>query len=380
MDCVQLFIVEDPPQEDQINSRADILMLSDKLDGALINPISFGEINDAVLSSPVTLNSLNEVMFENNISTNDVGEEVANDNIMEDSSEINSQNSTTSLNECQLATETTDENHTQSSRIRFSHDIEPEQKHHYLSNKYSIDDGSDKNGGISYIQGVKTKDEIKKKMQVLPHLLIPGLYRLIKSVTLLVYAVYEEQENGMRIWYKNHHKGFLLHNQIKYDAEFFNPILLNLNNIRWQQNGVGDYILEIYMLTKLDKKLKNKEEVYRLDEQTILQIHTAKHIVSSRRKHLKPTRLLVVPKIGNDTCWHICGLSNFIQPPTKNLPSIDLNNSTTVPITLPEANINLNTVDLSTCFQSFTEKLPIIRSNAITTEQITSPVLKRKKN
>ena len=66
--------------------------------------------------------------------------------------------------------ETTDEKNTQSSRILFSHDVHPGQKHHYLSNKYNIDDGSDKNSGISCIQGRKTEEEIKKKMKVLPQL------------------------------------------------------------------------------------------------------------------------------------------------------------------------------------------------------------------
>jgi len=87
-------------------------------------------------------------------------------------SQVNSQNSTTSLNEYKLATETTDENITQFNRISFSHDVQPEQKHHYLSNKYNIDGGSDENGGISYIQGVKTEEEKEKRLQVLPHLLV----------------------------------------------------------------------------------------------------------------------------------------------------------------------------------------------------------------
>ncbi|CAF0943461.1 unnamed protein product [Rotaria sp. Silwood1] len=386
MDYVQLFVVKDPPKDDQVNSRPDTLMLSDQLDDALINPISLGELNDALLPLPVSLNSLNSVLSENNISTNDANEHTDDDTMEENSAEnnlnqeINSQNSPASSNEYQLATQTIDENPTRSSRIQFSHDVEPEQKHHYLSNKYSIADGSDKTGGISYIQGIKTKEEMKKKVQVLPHLLIPRLYRLMNPLTLLVYAVYEEQENGMRIWYKNHHKGFLLYDQIKYGAEFFNPIILNLHNIRWQQDGDGDYILEIYMLTKLDKKLKQKEEIYRFDEKVIDQIHKAKHIISSKRKHLKPTRLLAVLKIGNETYWHTCGLSNFIQPPTKSLPSVDLNDSSTVPVTLPETNINLSRVDLSAFFQPSTKKLPITGLNAITEAQIMLPAPKRKKN
>ncbi len=83
---------------------------------------------------------------------------------------VDSQNSTASSNECQLATETTDENNTQFSRICFSHDVQPEQKHHYLSNKYNTETGSDGNSGISYIQGVKTKEEKEKRTPILPHL------------------------------------------------------------------------------------------------------------------------------------------------------------------------------------------------------------------
>ncbi len=59
----------------------------------------------------------------------------------------------------------------------------------------------------------------------------------MKEINLLIYAVYEEQENGMRIWYKNHRKGFLLQNQLNPAAEFFNPIKLVLNNNQWKPNG-----------------------------------------------------------------------------------------------------------------------------------------------
>jgi hypothetical protein len=91
--------------------------------------------------------------------------------------QIDSQNSTVSSNEYPIATQPTDENVIQSGRIFFSHDVHPEQKDHYLSNKYRINDGSERkngnkksNGGVSCIQGLKTKEEIKKKLQVLPHI------------------------------------------------------------------------------------------------------------------------------------------------------------------------------------------------------------------
>jgi hypothetical protein len=63
------------------------------------------------------------------------------------------------------------------------------------------------------------------------------------------------------------------------------------------------------------KRSTIKEEVYRLDKDATKQIHKAEHIKCSKRKHLKPTRLLVVAKIGNKIYWSTCGLSNFIQPP-----------------------------------------------------------------
>jgi len=56
----------------------------------------------------------------------------------------------------------------------------------------------------------------------------------------LIYAVFEELENEMRIWYKNPYKGFLLHDQLNPDAELFNPIMLNLNNTQWKEDG--DYM------------------------------------------------------------------------------------------------------------------------------------------
>lgn len=92
----------------------------------------------------------------------------------------------------------------------FAHDVEPEQKHHYLTNKYStsgesaetkdesddiggnLDEASDKKkkrkkkktdgisgrsdetGGISYVQGEKTKE--KKQEQALPCLRVSILF------------------------------------------------------------------------------------------------------------------------------------------------------------------------------------------------------------
>ena len=59
----------------------------------------------------------------------------------------------------------------------------------------------------------------------------------MRLLTLLMYAVYEKTENGMRIWYKNYHKGFLLPDQLAADAIFLNPIRLVLNSTEWGTDG-----------------------------------------------------------------------------------------------------------------------------------------------
>jgi hypothetical protein len=197
--------------------------------------------------------SIDDTDADDNIAINDAD---ADDNIT-DENPSDSQNSNASSADYRLATETTDEIEPPSNRIIFSPDVHPEQKHHYLTNKYNIDDESNENSGISFIQGFKTQEEIKKKLQILPHLLvniffgfffskkfffflsqIPRLFLLMKQFILLIYAVYEEEENdGTRIWYKHPHKGFLLPHQLKADAEFFNPIQLVLNDTQWSENG-----------------------------------------------------------------------------------------------------------------------------------------------
>jgi len=88
-------------------------------------------------------------------------------------SQIDSQNPTTSSNEYQIATQSIDENNTQTSRIIFSHDVHLEQKHQYSTNTYKLTGesyGTKKNNGTSCIQGVKTKEEMENRVQVLPHL------------------------------------------------------------------------------------------------------------------------------------------------------------------------------------------------------------------
>lgn len=90
---------------------------------------------------------------------------------------------------------------------------------------------------------------------------------------------------------------------------------VNIFKVFFSNYFPNSFRLKIYMVTNLDKTKKKKEEIYRFNESSINQIHPAKHITCSTRKSLKPTRLLVVPKIGTKTCWNACGLSNFIQPP-----------------------------------------------------------------
>lgn len=74
--------------------------------------------------------------------------------------------------------------------------------------------------------------------------------------------------------------------------------------------------LKLYMLTERDKRVRNKEEIYRLDKVATAQIHKAEHIEVSSKKPIKPTRLLCVPEIDNQLRWPLFGLSGFIQPPT----------------------------------------------------------------
>jgi hypothetical protein len=57
------------------------------------------------------------------------------------------------------------------------------------------------------------------------------------NINVLMYAVYEEQKRGMRIWYKNFHKGFLLRHELKPNAKFANPIKLVINNAQMAVNG-----------------------------------------------------------------------------------------------------------------------------------------------
>jgi hypothetical protein len=113
------------------------------------------------------------VISHNNIAIDDTDTD---DNIT-DENPSDSQNSNASSADYRLATETTDEIEPPSNRIIFSPDVHPEQKHHYLTNKYNIDDESNENGGISFIQGFKTQEEIKKKLQILPHLLVNIFFR-----------------------------------------------------------------------------------------------------------------------------------------------------------------------------------------------------------
>ncbi len=64
---------------------------------------------------------------------------------------------------------------------------------------------------------------------------IPPKYRQA-NVTLLVAVVSEELNNGMRIWYKHCHKGFLPENYGK-DTNAINPIEFDLNKYTLTDDG-----------------------------------------------------------------------------------------------------------------------------------------------
>jgi len=55
-------------------------------------------------------------------------------------------------------------------------------------------------------------------------------------VTLLVAVVSEEINNGMRIWYKHLHKGFLPDGYEK-DTQWINPITFDLDKCTLTENG-----------------------------------------------------------------------------------------------------------------------------------------------
>lgn len=93
-----------------------------------------------------------------------------NDNLLDE--QTNSQNSDTSSNDYQLGTETNDEVNNDSERIKFSHDVHPEERNRYLTDRFKVAGESTEKGGLSCLQGVKTQQDIDKKRQVLPHLLV----------------------------------------------------------------------------------------------------------------------------------------------------------------------------------------------------------------
>ena len=56
------------------------------------------------------------------------------------------------------------------------------------------------------------------------------------NATLLVMVVSERLDDGMRIWYKHPHKGFLPENYTK-DSQMINPISYDLNDFHLSENG-----------------------------------------------------------------------------------------------------------------------------------------------
>lgn len=86
--------------------------------------------------------------------------------------QMESQNLVASSNDYQLGTETNDEINNESERIKFSHDVHPEERDRYLTDRFKVKGESTEKGGLCYLQGFKTQEEIVKKRQILPHLLV----------------------------------------------------------------------------------------------------------------------------------------------------------------------------------------------------------------
>ncbi|CAF2968803.1 unnamed protein product [Rotaria sp. Silwood2] len=188
-----------------------------------------------------------------------------------------------------------------SNRLFFSLDVKSIQRNIYKSDQFCM--RSEKpNGRIARIQGVKTDKE--KMRQILPKLRIP-LTALQPNVTLLIVVVFEEIKNGMRIWYKHPHKGFLPEQYTK-NTDPINPIELNLNGNNLTSDG--DLVLSLQMITKWDKSKKEFEKIHQLDEKNVLRLHRALH------DNYSPRLLCVLVRNGFPD-WDTFCLSDFIRSP-----------------------------------------------------------------
>ncbi|CAF0875568.1 unnamed protein product [Adineta steineri] len=188
-----------------------------------------------------------------------------------------------------------------SNRLFFSLDVKPTQRDMYKSDQFNS--SSEKaNGRISRVQGIK--DESAKMRQVLPKLRIPSMYRQL-NVKLLVFVVSEDLQNGMHIWYKHCHKGFLPENFTK-DTETINPIEFDLS--KCNLTNEGDFILSVQMITKWNKSSREVKEFYRLEDNKTKLIHSAPHDTHS-------PRLLCVIQRNGIIEWNTLCLSDFIKSP-----------------------------------------------------------------
>ncbi|CAF4040392.1 unnamed protein product [Rotaria sordida] len=188
-----------------------------------------------------------------------------------------------------------------SNRLYFSLDVKPVQRNIYKSDEFSM--RSEKlNGRIVRIQGIKADKQ--KMCQVLPRLRISST-AFQPNVTLLVIVVSEKIHNGIRIWYKHSHKGFLPDQYTK-DTNPINPIEFNLNTNNITNNG--DFILSLQMITKWNKSKIESKKIYQLDEQQVVQLHSAKHDSYS-------PRLLCVLQRDGFPDWNTFCLSDFIRSP-----------------------------------------------------------------
>ncbi|UJR14563.1 hypothetical protein I4U23_001559 [Adineta vaga] len=219
-----------------------------------------------------------------------------------------------------------------SSRLFFSLDVKPMQKNIYRTDQFHID-STKPHGQISRVQGVK--DESKKMSRVLPRLRIPSIYQR-NDTTLLVYVVHEEVKDAMRVWYKHGHKSFLPENYTS-DTETVNPIEIHLNNYQFKANE--DLELNLAMITKWNKSLKDPRKVHELSDDETSHVHPSVHVSHS-------PRLLCVLQRNREILWDTFCLSDFIRSRTSEL--IDANGNDDSKNAVPsESHGSNNYIDLA---------------------------------
>lgn len=89
-------------------------------------------------------------------------------------------------NEYQVAIETKDAFIEESSRILFSVDVHPNQRHRYLTDRFNTEDGSHKNGDIAYLQGLKTEKQVGASASIWPCLRVI-FFRILNSLQRIIF-------------------------------------------------------------------------------------------------------------------------------------------------------------------------------------------------